>query len=562
MQNQPLQPSFDDLGQHLSDVCFCVFDLETTGVGEGAEITEIGAVKVRGGQLEGEFATLLNPGIHIPAAITVLTGISDSMVADAPTIESVLPSFLEFSRGTVLVAHNANFDVGFLKRACASLGYEWPGNQVVDTVKLARHTLLRDEVRNCKLATLSAFFKVPEMPTHRALDDARATTHVLHGLLERVGALGVTTLEDLLEYARHVSPQRRAKRVWAKDLPEAPGIYQFYTEKSHRDGSREVLYVGKSVNIKKRVATYFTASETRGRMEEMVRIATGVEAIVCQTTLEAEIRELRTIDSQQPHYNRRSRRQHKLAWLKLTGDRWPRFSVVSKITDDARYFGPCVSRRVAEEMALIMSQRFKLRQCTQRIGPRTISSSCALAELDRCYAPCLPENQGLREEYAGALEETVRATYDVRLVTEALTEQMMALSRQQRYEDAGLVRDRLELYQSTVLRWQRLKAVASCPLIVAASRDAKGWQINVIRYGFLAGATHSKAGSALQAAEQAVAMSATVPKPANEMPAGSVEEAERIASWLETPGTRLIEVDGDWALPLHSGIAPTGKLEI
>lgn len=559
---KPLQPSFDDLGVPLFDVSFCVVDLETTGVGEGAAITEIGAVKVRGGEAEGEFATLVNPQMHIPANITVLTGISDRMVDDAPTINTVLPSFLEFARGTVLVAHNASFDVGFLKRACANLGYEWPGNQVVDTVKLARHTLLRDEVRNCKLSTLSAFFKVPEMPTHRALDDARATVYVLHGLLERVGALGVTTLEDLLEYAHHVSPQRRAKRVWTKDLPEEPGIYQFYTDKSHKDGSREILYVGKSVNIKKRVATYFTASETRGRMEEMVRISTGVEAIVCQTPLEAEIRELRTIDSQQPHYNRRSRRQHKLAWLKLTNERWPRFSVVSKITDDAKYFGPCVSRRVAQELALVLSQSFKLRQCTQRIGPRSISSSCALAQLNRCFAPCRGDDETLGELYSLALDEAIRSTYDVRAITESLSEQMRTLSAQERFEEAGVVRDRLGLYQRTILRWQRLKALTRCPLIVAASPNAGGWQINIVKYGFLAGAARAKRGeSALAIADEALRVSATVPKPQHGLPAGSVEEAECIANWLESPGVRLMQIEGDWAIPSNAGAPQMVKLD-
>ena len=98
-----------------------VFDLETTG-GSAREhaITEIGAVKVRGGEVLGEFATLVDPGGPIPPLITVLTGITDAMVVTAPRIETVLPSFLEFVRGCVLVAHNAPFDVGFVKAACTA----------------------------------------------------------------------------------------------------------------------------------------------------------------------------------------------------------------------------------------------------------------------------------------------------------------------------------------------------------------------------------------------------------------------------------------------------------
>ena len=110
------QRSFDELGEPLREVTFVVVDLETTGGSAQTEaITEIGAVKVRGGEVLGEFATLVDPGRSIPPQITILTGITDSMVYDAPRIDAVLPSFLEFIRGCVLVAHNAPFDVGFLK---------------------------------------------------------------------------------------------------------------------------------------------------------------------------------------------------------------------------------------------------------------------------------------------------------------------------------------------------------------------------------------------------------------------------------------------------------------
>jgi len=124
---QMVQGTFDDLGTPLAGVTFVVVDLETTG-GSPAEshITEIGAVKVRGGEVLGEFQTLVNPHVPIPAFIQVLTGITDAMVADAPRIEAALPAFLEFARGSVLVAHNAGFDISFLKAAAAKTGVRWP----------------------------------------------------------------------------------------------------------------------------------------------------------------------------------------------------------------------------------------------------------------------------------------------------------------------------------------------------------------------------------------------------------------------------------------------------
>ncbi|HKX15002.1 MAG TPA: exonuclease domain-containing protein, partial [Propionibacteriaceae bacterium] len=225
-----LQASFDDLGTHLSQVTFCVVDLETTGGAEADMITEVGAVKVRGGEVLGEFQTLVNPKAHIPPLIAVLTGITNQMVANAPRLRQVLPSFLAFAHGTVIVAHNAPFDVGFLRRACEACDYQFPRWPVVDTAALARQILLRDEIPNCRLATLARHFHTAVAPNHRALTDAQATVEVFHGLLERVGNLGVHTVEDLAESTRLVSPQRRAKRTWAAGLPDVPGVYLFVAE--------------------------------------------------------------------------------------------------------------------------------------------------------------------------------------------------------------------------------------------------------------------------------------------------------------------------------------------
>ncbi len=187
-----IQGTLDELGTPLAGVTFVVVDLETTG-GSPADcaITEIGAVKVRGGEVLGEFQTLVNPGVPIPAVISVLTGITDPMVATAPRLGPALAAFLEFATGAVLVAHNARFDVGFLRAACTQTGREWPKPPVLDTVHLARQLVTRDEAPNHRLASLARLFHATTTPNHRALADARATVDVLHGLIARVGTLGV-----------------------------------------------------------------------------------------------------------------------------------------------------------------------------------------------------------------------------------------------------------------------------------------------------------------------------------------------------------------------------------
>jgi DNA polymerase-3 subunit epsilon len=179
---------------------FAIVDVETTGWSpDESSITEIGAVRVSGGQLREEFSALVNPGRAIPPDIVALTGISDAMVAHAPPITAVLPGFLDFAQGRVLTAHNAPFDIGFLSAACGTCGVPWPACQVLDTVVLAGHVLSADEVPNRKLSTLAGFFGAQTPPCHRALADARATADVLAGLLRRLAAAGVRTLAEITD---------------------------------------------------------------------------------------------------------------------------------------------------------------------------------------------------------------------------------------------------------------------------------------------------------------------------------------------------------------------------
>jgi DNA polymerase III epsilon subunit family exonuclease len=162
-----------------------VVDVETTGwLADAACITEIGAVRLRDGRPVTEFSALVNPGVPIPSAITELTGITDDMVSDAPKIGDVLPRFLDFAGDSVLIAHNAPFDIGFLAAACQHCHLAWPACVVLDTAVLSRMVLRHDEVPDHKLATLAGHFGTSADPSHRALADARATAGVLAGLLD------------------------------------------------------------------------------------------------------------------------------------------------------------------------------------------------------------------------------------------------------------------------------------------------------------------------------------------------------------------------------------------
>jgi DNA polymerase III subunit epsilon len=543
-----VQQSFDELGAPLREAVFVVVDLETTGgsAAGGSSITEIGAVKVRSGERLGEFQTLVRASEPIPLFISVLTGITDAMVADAPRIEQALPSFLEFARGSVLVAHNAPFDVGFLRHYAQRLSHHWPSFQVIDTALLARRVLTRDDAPNCKLATLARVFRSSTTPNHRALEDARATVDVLHGLIERLGGLGVHTVEELQTYSARVSQAQRRKRHLAEQLPHAPGVYLF------RDARGRLLYVGTSKDIRTRVRSYFTASETRSRMGEMVGLADSVIGIECSTALEAAVRELRLIGEHKPPYNRRSRFPERASWVKLTVEPWPRLSVVRQVLDDgATYLGPFSAARSADRAVAALHETFQIRQCKGRLPRSPSRSACVLAQIGRCLSPC--DGSVTPEIYAAQVERLRRALIESPTeVTAALTSRMQVLSSDERFEDAQVHRERLTCFIRSAARTQRLSALTSCAELTAAYRSASGqWEVHVIRYGRLAAAGVIPGGVSATTWIGALRESAeTVTPTSGPAPAASAEETERILRWLESDGIRLVHLDGEWTCPV------------
>src|SRR3954447_18633290 len=542
------QRSFDELGRPLRDITFCVVDLETTGGSAegGAMITEIGAVKVRGGEVLGEFQTLVNPRTEIPAFIAVLTGITNGMVADAPPIEAALPAFLEFAAGTVLVAHNAPFDVGFLKYFAEQQGRPWPAFEVLDTARLARRVVTRDDAPNCKLSSLAKAFGSPTTPNHRALQDARATVDVLHGLMERLGGVGVQTLEELQTFSSRVTTAQRRKRHLAEGLPHAPGVYLF------RDERARVLYVGTSRDLRSRVRSYFTASETRSRMGEMVGIASRVDGIECATALEAEVRELRLIAEHKPRYNRRSRFPEKVHFVKLTREPWPRLSLVRRVLDDdADYLGPFSSRKTAEKCLAALHDTFPVRQCTDRLARDASRSPCVLAEMSRCLAPC---DGSVDESTYAAVVRQLRDSLVRRPdeVVETINARMATLAADERFEEAGVHRDRLAAFVRAAARTQRLSALTRCPEVVAARREDDGrWAVHVVRFGRLAGAGVIPPGADAHSYVAELRLSAETVSPApGPTPAATAEETEQVLRSLAADGVRLVDVEGEWACPV------------
>jgi DNA polymerase III subunit epsilon len=323
-------------GRPLAETDFVVVDLETTGGSpDHAVIMEIGAVRVRGRPADGAapadagaadatavdappeagrpadqpgepdervFSTLVNPGRPIPEHISALTGITGELVTGAPGIGQVLPAFLEFAAGAVLVAHNAPFDLAFLAAACKSHGLALPAVPVLDTAAVARRVLTMEEAPDCRLGTLARVFGAETVPDHRALDDAQATAAVLQGLIGRLAALGVHALDGVREITDSDAgcppgPRRDRMLELTADVPPVPGVCLFL------GAGGAVLHVVKSSDMRARVHGYFAVSETRRHIRELLEHTERLYPASLPTALAADVEEIRVIARHRPRYN-------------------------------------------------------------------------------------------------------------------------------------------------------------------------------------------------------------------------------------------------------------------
>ncbi len=443
------QQSFEDLGTPLYEVTFVVIDLETTGASAAnCAITEIGAVKLRGGECLGTYQTLVDPGSAIPPEITVLTGITQAMVMRAPRIEAVMPSLLEFVDGAVIVGHNVRFDISFLNAALTQLGRPRLAARSIDTLGLARR-LLRDEVPNCKLGTLADRLRLSHKPSHRALDDALATGDLLHFLLERAATLGVLGLEDLIALPKLAGSPQANKLKLTDGLPREPGVYLF------RDARDEVLYVGKAANLRSRVRSYFSTDERR-KVGQLLRETHRIDHQVCRNGLEAAVLELRLIHQYLPRFNRQGTRAGKYPYIKLTlNERFPRLSVVRKVNNDgALYLGPVASTRVAKRIIEAIHSVAPVRRCGIASRASPTASVCASAQLGVSCCPCSGATPEV--EYAAVIEELVtNLTSRPDLLLSPLSARIEKLAKTQRYEEAADVRDRAEALAGLLRRHRR-----------------------------------------------------------------------------------------------------------
>ena len=339
----------------LEDATYVVVDLETTGLRPGQSgICEIGAVRLRGFEVEAEFETLVDPGQPIAAAASAVTGLRNEHLRGAPRPAEAVQSFLAFAGDAVLVAHNARFDLAFLDRETERLTGSRIGSPVVDTVRLARR-LLAGRVAGFGLGQLAWFLGTAQRPCHRALPDARATAELLLALIGLAQERGARTVADLTDLAATKTRRLLDKRHLAFGAPTRPGVYLFLGRNDH------VLYVGRARDLRARLRSYFRSDRQRPAVEAAVAAAERIEWRVTGSELEAALEELRLIRELRPPGNARVSRPERQVWLRARGD-----SVVATTSQaQARrvqasnrlLLGPLRSRRTAQLAARALTPK-------------------------------------------------------------------------------------------------------------------------------------------------------------------------------------------------------------
>jgi len=331
---------------------FAVVDIETTGSVPGHDgITEIAIVGVEEGRIVRAWRSFVNPCAPIPAFITQLTGISDEMVADAPPIRELLPKIVEAMGDGVLVGHNVRFDAGFIDFELRRNGRAPLSNPKVDTLALARRTIV--EVANYKLGTLTRELGFDVERHHRALADARATAELLIHCIKKLEDNGVFTYGALLEFLRHrVARKRPAPKrvasitqlpVWTsilrqelEEVPTRPGVYLL------KDAGGTVVYVGKSRSLRQRLRTYASgAKPSSAKVRALRGVVASFDYLITGSELEALLLEAELVRAHDPPFNDRLRDFRDFAFVKVEAGTYARLLTTTRlVADGARYYGP------------------------------------------------------------------------------------------------------------------------------------------------------------------------------------------------------------------------------
>lgn len=356
---------------------YSIIDIETTGGSPRTErITEIAIYVFDGESIIREYSTLINPERNIPYFITGLTGITNEMVADAPKFYEVAKDIVEITEGMTFVAHNARFDYSFIRQEFKNLGFKYKRN-VLDTVSLSRKLLPGH--KSYSLGKLCKELNISINGRHRAEGDALATVELFRILLEAEETGG----KGLIKNTRNSKLNQRLDVAVLDDLPDEAGVYYFYNE------DQNLIYIGKSKNIRSRVMTHLSNNTSRRAMEMRDAIA-SIDWECTGNELIALLKESEEIKNKKPLYNRAQRR---------TGYQWgiyyfenPKGYICFEaraLKEDKQLLSVFTSKERAKNKLKSIVEKYNL--CQKYCGLYKASGCCFHYQVGICKGACCEE---------------------------------------------------------------------------------------------------------------------------------------------------------------------------
>lgn len=458
MQKAPEILSLPETSIH--DTVFTVFDVETTGLSaERCGITEIGIVKMRGGEIIDEFETLINPGEFIPPGITQLTGITNEMVYGKPKFDELAPEILEFlfsgTNNLVLGGHNVRFDYSFLNASLERAGYDKLTAPALCTARLARR--LNKQLPSKSLSSLRRYFSISSKRKHRAMDDAKATAQILSHFIEQlVNEFEYETVDEIVgfQYRKIYDDTKTSTRfkkikLDLKSVPRSPGIYYMYNKNG------EIIYIGKAKSLKERLGSYFYHNTSHsGKVKKLVKYVHKVEWVSTGSELSALLAESRLIKSYKPRFNSAIKSYRKFPFLKIDVQQaYPRLlKVFEIIPDGAKYYGPFSSTFTVDNLIDRINRLYKLRKCDDiSLKPSKAYSTCMYYEIGQCGAPCnFTINQAEYHREVKSVDKFLLSDKEEG-AARFLEREMMIAADETDFETASLLRDNISDLRKVIL---------------------------------------------------------------------------------------------------------------
>lgn len=335
------------------DCTYIVIDVETTGSDPVKDrITEIACFVVNGGEIVGDYSSLVNPHKHIPNFIVKMTGISQEMVTKAPEANEVMKevSKLTSMKDAIFVAHNARFDYSFVQQTMIREGIKFDMPQLC-SLKLARKILPLEIKKN--VGALASYYNLNILHRHRAFGDAEATAYILIELLEKsYNEYNIKTIDELLDFQdrKNSIPKPNKERFsqlipYLEDLPNYAGVFYFINK------ANEIIYIGLARSLKDKLLSFFSSVEVYSKkINTMLEQVVEVRYTECKSELEALILETKEIAKYEPQFNHKLNKYRSFPFIKVNKNKLPIIEKTYSIDNSGDYFGPFTDRFLVDEL--------------------------------------------------------------------------------------------------------------------------------------------------------------------------------------------------------------------